>query len=1449
MVVKTRKFAEIKEDEISKISLSIATNEDIREWSHGEVTSPETINYKTYKPEKGGLFDEVIFGPTTNFKCPICGTKYKRFNKGQICEKTDECKQVQPEILPSSSRRTRMGHIELASPVVHFWFFKIDNSIITKLLGLKPEGSNKLHTRNAIENIIYFKSHIVLESGGIKALSKNDIIDINYAPIKYRDALKEIINKYEEGSQEYEEIKTAIKDLEEKATSKIGKYYGVDFYELNEIIEEHSDAKISTGAKAIEYLLENFDIKLAIKVVKTQITKLNNESITDSKKTKLKKLYKRLEVLSSFNKSGQSLTSMLIYSLSVLPADLRPLIQIDGGRHSTTDVNELYRRIIIRNNRLKKWNELDAPILIKQNELRMLQEAVDALIDNARKKPSPVISKDSRPLKSISDSLSGKKGRFRQNLLGKRVDYSGRSVIVVGPTLKMHQVGIPREMAAKLFEPWIISLLVKYEVASSIKIAKKMIEQQNNIIWPYVEKAIKGKVVLLNRAPTLHRLSIQAFLPVIVRGKAIKLHPLVTTAFNADFDGDQMAVHVPISDDSIREARELMLANKNILGPKDGEPIINPSQDMILGLYYLTKEVKGAKGEGNIYSSYEEMYKAYDFGHVDLHARVAIPIINLDKEILLEKNDNALIVSTVGKFIFNKSFPTNFPFIFDNSKETLKDSNNNYLIEANKNINVKEFIDNLKINEPFNKKDIAKIARYVFEQYNSLISKEDITYIIKKLNPTLAKDTVMKFADLKDYEGNKLNNIHCRILSSFVSEHYLNILNKIKIINNGVERPFEKDEKVELLEKVWFDYTNVVAKTMDNIKKLGFKYSTISGTTMSIYDIQKSKTKNRLVNEGNSYINKLKEMYKKGLITNDEKYQLTIKKWTEVKNNVENDLKVEIKKNKNNPIFVMMNSGARGNISNFVQLAGLRGLMTNNKKTTKATAETSTLVRSTIEIPVKSSFLEGLTAYEFYSSTHGARKGLTDTALNTAEAGYLTRRLVDASQNIIVSENDCLTTKGSIVKVIMDQKTKTVIVPLIERIEGRHLFEDIKNKKGELIAKNGDYITQEIAEKIIKANISQVLIRTVFGCQSRESVCKKCYGKDLAKNRIVEIGEAVGIIAAQSIGEPGTQLTMRTFHTGGVAGVIDITGGFARLKQLVDATNPWGKNALISRIYGKVIKIVKGTKFETKLKDKNVILISKKTAKNNDKKNTIKTIIYVEEEKTKKVYCYWMSGINHQIRVKVKNLVKPGSKLIEGPINLKELLAHAGVEETQKYLLKEIQRLYRMQGIAISDKYVEIIIRQMLSKVIIKDSGDSKYYSGQIVDVFDYENDKEKLIAKDKIPPVATPEIIGIKQLPLLSNSFLASASYQETAKVLVKASIKRKLDDLGGFKENIIIGHKIPAGTNFDFEKKGKYDIRDPYSYFLTRKEKSKINKLIPETDFKSIEKDIEEFNSAEIT
>ncbi|MDP4043054.1 DNA-directed RNA polymerase subunit beta' [Mycoplasmopsis arginini] len=1410
------KYDLLDESKITKISLSLATPEDVESWSHGEVTKPETINYKSYKPERGGLFDEIIFGPMIDYRCPTCGYKYKKINEGSYCTRTDLCRKENVQILPKIARRNHMGHIKLNSPVVHFWYFKVDHSILYKLLGLRISSQNGSETvrREELENLIYYKNHIVVEDGGLKSLPKNLIIEINDAAVIYKEALDELLTRFDpknpDHQQAYEEISETIEQLVEKATSKIGQEYGIDFYELNDIIQHYSEAKIMTGARAIEYLLKKLDLQAEKAYVTDQINQLNLQEsknpekfATTTRQTR-EKLYKRLQVINAFIESKQSPTNMLIYNLPVIPADLRPLIQLDGGRHSTSDINELYRRVIIRNNRLQEWQEKDAPELVTQNELRMVQEAVDALIDNQRRTPNPVLSKDNRPFKSISDALTGKKGRFRQNLLGKRVDYSGRSVIVVGPSLKMHQCGIPREMAAKLFEPWIIARLIDKQVATTVKNAKKIIEDQNPIIWPHVAEAIKGRLVLLNRAPTLHRLSIQAFEPVLVRGKAIRLHPLVCTPFNADFDGDQMAVHVPISEQALLESRELMLANKNILGPKDGEPIINPSQDMILGLYYLTIEEKNAKGEGRVFDNYDHMIRNLEAKKVSLHARVALPAQEVKNSKVFNKSTSGTqlyVISTVGKFIFNNVFPKDFTFIFDNKvtkainlEEYKNEFNDLYVVSAG--TNIPEYIKTLPIQEAFNKKNIAKIIRYMFDNYVATISIGNVASVIDKINDLKDSDIVLEFLKIKTYKGQNLEKDHADLLTEFVLEEKekLNLENEERYRGQS-NIPFSAKEKAKMLDGVWFKYTNIVASILDNVKQLGFDYSTTSGISISFSDILETEKKSEYIAEGDEYIGKLKNYYKLGYITDDDRYSLTIKKWAEIKEKIQQELQTIIKNNPQNPVITMINSGARGNISNYVQLAGMRGLMANNTKTTKADAKNDRVVRSTVEVPVKSSFIEGLTAFEFYSSTHGARKGLTDTALNTAKSGYLTRRLVDVAQNIVVREENCGSEYGFLARNIADTKTKQIIVPLKERIIGRFSNKPIYDKNNELICERNILITSKIAQRIIDSGIEEVEIRSILGCNTRNGVCKMCFGKDLATNRVVNIGEAVGIIAAQSIGEPGTQLTMRTFHTGGVAGVEDITGGFTRLIELIDAhEQPWGRPATISPYEGVVTDIEKVEKTD------------------NDYIVSIETLTSDNEKVKKSV----LVNTNKKLRVAPGSEIKIGQKISEGPIILKELLALTDVRTVQNYLLKEIQRIYRIQGIAISDKYIEIIIRQMMSKIVISDPGESKFFAGAIVDIFDYQEENALLLSENKKPAYGNVVIKGAKQVPLLSDSFLAAASYQETSKILVNAAISSRTDNLTGLKENIIVGKKIPSGTAlYSFEEHSKYDIKPSIKYF----------------------------------
>ncbi|WP_435130356.1 DNA-directed RNA polymerase subunit beta' [Mycoplasma sp. 6243] len=1418
-----------KKSPINRITLSLATKADVEKWSYGEVTKPETINYKTYKPEKDGLFDELIFGPVTDYKCPVCGTKYKKTDENQICTKNPQCEKYKPVILPKISRRSRMGHIKLENPVVHFWFFKIDHSIISKLLGLRVHDSNKPVTKADLEKLIYYKSHIVLETGNLKSLKKNTIVNINEAPEFYLEVLREMLTLEYDDPDAIEEIQQTLDELLEYAQSEDGKSFGIDFYSYNEVIEEFTDAKIGTGSNAIEYLLKHIDLEAERAAVQADIDAINLEieengvNNSASKIQERTKLYKRLTIITSFIRSGQKPTDMLIYNLPVIPADLRPLVQLDGGRHSTSDINELYRRIIIRNTRLKKWIEQDAPMLIKQNEYRMIQEAVDALIDNGRKKPAPVSSKDGQPLKSISDALTGKKGRFRQNLLGKRVDYSGRSVIVGGPKLKMYEVGIPRDMAAKLFEPWIVRELISNEDGvTSVKTAKKLIEGLDPRIWPYVERAIEDRPVLLNRAPTLHRLSIQAFYPVLIRGKAIKLHPLVTTAFNADFDGDQMAVHIPVSDQAVLEAKELMLASKNILGPKDGEPIINPSQDMILGLYYLTIEKAGVKGEGNYYGSFDEMMLAYERDYLDLHARIVLPIAALNKKFISEQTNKSYIISSVGKFILNQAFPDEFEFVFGKySEKTYKQDSDGKEIVIEKEVihtsenaldrytlnygeNFRDIIKHLEVTRGLAKKDIAKIIRKIYEKYVYVVTKEDVANII---DATTYLNYTFRLNDceaLRDYNGDYIPLEHAKLINTFLVEEFekINYSNHLKGIDNSLVS-WTIDEYTKVLENVWFKYTNYVATILDKIKDLGFQYSTISGTTISMNDVKTLESTKEKIVEGDEHTAKLRQFYEDGYLTDDERYNLTIQHWSKVKEEIEKELKKVTQSDIENPLFMMMTSGARGNASNFTQLAGMRGLMSNNTKILKADAENDRVVRSTIEIPVKSSFLDGLSAYEFYSSTHGARKGLTDTALNTAKSGYLTRRLVDVGQGIVVREEDCGSDFGFEVKAIKDTKTDTVIESLWDRIEGRYTNSAILDKNGNIAVEANILITPDIADKITKElKLEKVDIRSVLSCHTRNGVCKHCYGKDLATNRVVSTGEAVGVVAAQSIGEPGTQLTMRTFHTGGVAGVEDITGGFGRLIELIDAYDfPWGKPAVISQVFGKVVKIEQAKNRDTGQKTDIYIVTVRSTAHNGE---------IIETQ--------YNGKLSQKLRVKKGDNVVPGQKIFEGPIILKDLLEVAGPRAVQNYLLKETQRLYRLQGITIADKYIEIIIRQLLSKIMITDPGDSKFFNGALIDTFVYQKENGKLLAAGLKPAYGEVKIRGAKQVPLLSDSWLSAASYQETAKILVNSAVGNRVDKLEGLKENIILGHKIPAGTNSNFELKGKYDIRNPRTYFKSK-------------------------------
>lgn len=1216
------------------IKIGLVSSEEILKNSCGKVTKPETINYKTLKPERDGLFDEKIFGPTKNYEC-FCG-KYKKINqKGKKCERCGV------EITDSIVRRERMGHIELEEPVTHIWMLKTSPSRIALMLNMKAKE---------VEEIVYFVSYIVIDPGNSKILRKKMVLDLGGStnPHATRQKLikviKNILDDLKSGTFAYNRAEDMIEDLEDSSLP-----FSMDEY--TEFISKHTDAKFGIGASAIEILLKEINLAKEIKTIKARL------KVTNTQNEKLR-LIKQLEVFYAFNESNSKPEWMILRNIQVIPPDIRPIIQLDGGRFTTSEINDLYRRIIIRNQRLKKIKSIGAPSVITNNEKRMLQEAVDALFDNERK-PRPVTGKDKRPLKSLTSILKGKQGRFRQNLLGKRVDYSGRSVIAIGPNLKMYQCGLPRNMAIVLFKPFIIYELVNQRKAQNIKVAEKLIITKDPCVWDILEEVIKDHPVLLNRAPTLHRLGIQAFEPKLVKGKAIRLHPLVTTAFNADFDGDQMAVHLPITPEAIAEARSLMLGSKNILGPKDGKPIITPTQDMILGNYYLTQEIKGLEGEGMIFCSQNEALLALDSNKIKLHTLIVLPISKLVNKEFSEKEKNGYIITTVGKILFNEIFVELMPYIHNPESISSKTSLNTIVYELK---DAKAAIENYKIIEPFKSKDVSNIIMYYFKKYG----------------------------------------------------------------------------------------TNKTAQMLDKIKDLGFKYSTLSGTTIAASDIQNFDKKKEYFATANEIVKNINNFYNDGLLTSKEKHTRIIKIWTDIKTRIQNELNKTLFQNPKNPIFMMANSGARGNISNFTQLVGMRGLMNNPKG-------------EVIELPIKSSFREGLTMSEYFISTHGARKGMADIALKTADSGYLTRRLVDVSQEIIISDIDCKTEKGFLVSDIKDTKYGTIISPLCDRIYGRTLLNNITVGK-ETIAKD-TILEDEMVDKIVKYH-SEVTIRSVLTCALSKGVCIKCYGINLATGKEAEIGDTVGVMAAQSIGEPGTQLTMRTFHTGGVAGGADITQGLPRIKELLDITKPKGSISVISQVDGKVVDIREKDNF------------------------------YQIDVKGKKELCTFKTQYNAILRVKKNQIVKRGQKLTEGSIDIKELLKYAQVEDVQNYILKEVQKVYRLQGIEISDKYIEIIIKQMLSKLCVVDPGDSSLLWNQIIS----KNVLDAVVLdcfNKKIQPPKTRQIIlGIKRAPLESESFLSSASFQDTTRVLVKAIIKGRTDPLDGLKENIMLGNLIPAGT-----------------------------------------------------
>ena len=1172
------------------IKIGIASPEKIRSWSYGEVKKPETINYRTLKPERDGLFCEKIFGPSKDFECS-CG-KYKRLRyKNVVCDKCGV------EVTSSKVRRERMGHIELASPCSHIWFFKGVPSKMGLVLDMSPRD---------LEEVLYFVSYVVIDPG--------------QAPL---------------------EKKQTLSDKEYRAYYE---KYGNTF-------------KVGMGAEAIKELLQEVDVHKEVEELREEL-----ENCTGQKRIRL---VKRLDCLVAFDESGNKPEWMILEALPVIPPDLRPMIQLDGGRFATSDLNDLYRRIINRNNRLKKLLELGAPTIIVQNEKRMLQEAVDSLFDNGRRGRS-ITAAGNRPLKSLSSMLKGKQGRFRQNLLGKRVDYSGRSVICVGPNLKMYQCGIPKEMALELFKPHVIHGLVERGLAHNIKGAKKLIESRDECVWDVVEDAITEHPVMLNRAPTLHRLGIQAFEPKLVGGKAIRLHPLVCTGFNADFDGDQMAVHVPLSEEAKAEARLLMLGAQNILDPKSGKPIVTPSQDMVLGNYYLSIEEPGEENEGKAYKNSNEAIMAYERREITLHTRIVIPVKSFKYKLFTDEQKDKYLVTTAGKLIFNEILPDSFPYINEASKENIENiTPSKFFLSMG--TDIKAEIAKMKPVDPFVKKNLSQIIAQIFKRYK----------------------------------------------------------------------------------------TTETSAVLDAMKDLGFKYSTIAGITVSAFDIIKAKDKDEKIAEGQAKVDKINKQYQRGLITEEERYSNVIQVWNNTKDDVEAELKEISSGDHKNPIFMMMNSGARGNAGNFTQLAGMRGCMAKPNG-------------QPVEIPIKSNFIEGLNVSEFFLSTHGARKGSADTALRTADSGYMTRRLVDVAQDIIVKEADCGAISGIEVSDFIDEKSGTVVEPLEDRLIGRFTATKVINPETkELIIDRNEMINENIAKKIVNAGIKKVEIRSALTCKSQYGVCQKCYGRNLATGNLVETGEAVGVMAAQSIGEPGTQLTMRTFHSGGVAhgGDADITQGLPRVEELFEARNPKAK-ATIAEISGKVVSI---------------------EASNGKHKIVVENDVEAREHTT--LY-------NAKVRVEIGQQVVAGEQLTEGSVSPKELLAVTDPITAERYILKEIQNVYKSQGVDISDKNIEVIVRRMISKMKIVDGGDTDLVEGLSVSLHDFNEANKPVILNGGVPATGRPIMLGITKSSLETDSWLSAASFQETTRVLTEAAIKGKTDELRGLKENVIIGKLIPAGT-----------------------------------------------------
>jgi DNA-directed RNA polymerase subunit beta' len=1173
-------------NKFESMQVGLASPDKIRSWSYGEVKKPETINYRTLKPERDGLFDERIFGPTKDWEC-ACG-KYKRIRyKGIVCDRCGV------EVTRAKVRRERMGHIELAAPVSHIWYFKGIPSRMGLVLDMSPRS---------LEEVIYFASYVVIDPGDT-ALAKKQLLTER----EYREKREE---------------------------------YGNGF-----------NAKM--GAEAVKELLEDVDLETEVKELKEDLKTASGQKRT--------RAIRRLDILDAFRQSGNNPAWMVMDTIPVIPPDLRPMVQLEGGRFATSDLNDLYRRVINRNNRLKRLLDLNAPNIIVQNEKRMLQEAVDALIDNGRR-GRPVTGPGNRPLKSLSHMLKGKQGRFRQNLLGKRVDYSGRSVIDVGPTLKFYQCGLPHEMALELFKPFMMRELVKRDMASNIKNARRKIDRQDDDIWDVLEDVIKERPVLLNRAPTLHRLGIQAFEPVLVDGKAMRLHPIVCEAYNADFDGDQMAIHVPLSDEAQAEARLLMLAAHHILTPKDGKPIVTPSQDIVLGNYYLTMEETGRVGEGMIFKDAAEVIMAHENGDVHLHTRIGLAVDSLPNKPFTEDQRNKIIVTSVGKVMFNEIMPEGLPYLNEPTVDNIVNGvPDKYFLSKGEDIDA--YLENAELIKPFKKGFLSDIIAEVFKTYK-----------------------VQRTSDL-----------------------------------------------------------------LDDMKTLGYTQATLSGLTVGVADVPHVPEKQEIVDEAHKQVATVSKQFRRGLITDDERHERVISIWNSAKDEIQQKLVDNF--DPKNPISMMSDSGARGNISNFTQLAGMRGLMAAPNG-------------GMMEVPVISNFREGLSVLEMFMSTHGARKGMTDTALKTADSGYLTRRLVDVAQDVIVREEDCGTDRGLDVYAI--REGNEMIEPLYDRLVGRYAQKTVRDPQtGEIIANKGSLLDEDIAQRIVDAGVEKVAIRSVFTCNTKHGVCQKCYGRNLATGEQVEVGEAVGTIAAQSIGEPGTQLTMRNFHTGGVAGGDDITQGLPRVQEIFEARNPKGL-AVITEVTGEITGIDENPAEHTR-----EITVQGKTD-------------------TRSYSVPYASSV----AVAEGDHVRRGQRLTGGSVDPKQLIKVTDVMDTENYLLHEVQKVYRMQGIEIGDKHIEVMVRQMLRKIRVMDPGDTEILPGTLLDIGEFNDRNRETLVSGGIPATGRPVLLGITKASLETNSFLSAASFQETTRVLTDASIRGKNDPLLGLKENVIIGKIIPAGT-----------------------------------------------------